>query len=55
MAANQYLMTRNNFFLKKYFVGLKIGCIFASAFDEKRVVEKLVDNESERNLKQMRR
>ena len=27
-------------FLKKYFVGLKNGCIFASAFAEKTAVEK---------------
>ena len=31
-------------FLKKYFGSLENGCIFASAFDEKRHVEKDVDN-----------
>ena len=42
-------------FLKKYFGSLENGCIFASAFDEKRLVEKVVEKESERTLKRMRR
>ena len=41
--------------MKKYFGSLENGCIFASAFDEKRLVEKVVENEGERNLKRMRR
>ena len=44
------------FFLKKYFVGMEKGCIFASAFDEKRHVEKAVDKRgSDSTLKRMRR
>ena len=29
--------------MKKYFGGLENGCIFASAFEEKRLVEKVVE------------
>ena len=43
-----------DFFLKKYFVGMEKGCIFASAFVKKNGLLKNSD-ESERNLKRMRR
>ena len=42
----QNFMTARDFFLKKYFGSLENGCIFASAFDGKRLVEKVVENEA---------
>ena len=53
-AANQRLAPRMKFFLKKYFGDLENGCIFASAFAEKRGLLK-TQGESDSTLKRMRR
>ena len=51
----QFLERFLKFFLKKYFGSLENGCIFASAFDGKRLVEKVVEKRGKSNLKRMRR